>query len=125
MCRVEDYIKEGLANEIVDPDGGVHVNAKADRLRSAGVEHPNLRRVPPFPTEGWQDNLSCIPAFSFRTLYEHFTERSVEQVVSGPDIDRGLCLLKRLAAVQALRLAAHLQCLQTVTAAHLTRTMSP
>lgn len=88
MHRVEDYIREGLASKIVDPDGGKHVIAKAARLKSAGVDHPNLRQVPPFPAEGWKDNLSEIPAFSFRTLYEHFTERSVQEVVRGHDIER-------------------------------------
>ena len=43
----------------------------------------------PFPTERWKDNLSQLPSFSFRTLYVHFTERTVQEVISGQEIARG------------------------------------
>ena len=91
-CRVKDYITAGLDSKIVDPDGGANVAAKAEKLRSAGVSNPNLKAVPPYPADGWESNLASLPMFTFRTICQHFTERSVHEVVTGKYVDASACV---------------------------------
>lgn len=45
--------------------------------------HPNLCHVPAVPETGWTKDLANLPTITFRTLYEHFTERVERDVDSG------------------------------------------
>ena len=50
---------------------------------------PSFQVIPPFPASGWDKSLACLPKFTFRTISQHFTERTVDEVVGDvpPPVD--------------------------------------
>ena len=89
LCRrINDYIRLGLDNDIVDPDNGANISRKLAKIQKAGVDtdlHPNLRDSPKVPSDGWSSNLGDLPFVSFATLYKHFVERPIHSLYEESD----------------------------------------
>ena len=65
VCRVNDCINNGLADKVVDPDGGVNVERKK---AFAGLSHTSLNDV--FPAEGFQNDLSILPKIRYSNMWK-------------------------------------------------------
>ena len=47
---------------------------------------PKYKNARPLDAQGWTDDLAKLPCFTFRTLYQHFTERSAREVDDGETV---------------------------------------
>ena len=81
IARIVAYIALGLDKQLVDPDKGVNVDAKVQRLLSAGRLFLD-GHVPSVPTEGWLTDFSLLPKVTFPSIYRLFMERSFRAVAS-------------------------------------------
>ena len=78
--RVQDYIKNSLESELVDPDGSVNVEHKRRELASTaagGSSSVNLDLTVSFPKDGWTKLLKKLPDVCFPSIYHHFMEKSL------------------------------------------------
>ena len=57
--RVNDYINNGLSNNLADPDGGVNVQKK--RLKLGLIQEVSPTCNAEFPADGFQVEISCVP----------------------------------------------------------------
>ena len=90
MYRVKEYIQMGLDKDIVDPDNGANIAKKLTALQTSGLDlnvHTNLRLSPETPTTGWTSNLGDLPFVSFASLYKHYVERPINNVLMETDGD--------------------------------------
>ena len=76
----------------MDPDNGANIAHKLARLQAEekdGTAHPNLRRAPSVPVEGWNPCLADIPAVPFASIYKHYMERPADAWL-GSDPESGV-----------------------------------
>ncbi|XP_015779113.1 PREDICTED: uncharacterized protein LOC107356990 [Acropora digitifera] len=70
--RVNDYINNGLSNNLVDPDGGVNVQKK--RLKLGLIEEVNPICNAEFPADGFQVGISCVPRIGYNHIWKYLIE---------------------------------------------------
>lgn len=70
--RVNDYINNGLSNNLVDPDGGVNVQKK--RLKLGMIQEVNPTCNAEFPADGFQVGISCVPRIGYNHIWKYLIE---------------------------------------------------
>ncbi|PFX31615.1 uncharacterized protein LOC111321917 [Stylophora pistillata] len=70
--RVNDYINNGLSNNLVDPDGGVNVQKK--RLKLGLIQEVNPTCNAEFPADGFQVGISCVPRIGYNHIWKYLIE---------------------------------------------------
>lgn len=73
FCRVQDYIKSGLATKYLrDPDGGINLLKKKAHL--GVLDNADLEPSPAFPKEGFSCDLSGIPRVTFGNIWRYMID---------------------------------------------------
>ena len=70
--RVNDYINNGLSNNLVDPDGGVNVQKK--RLKLGLIQEVRPTCNADFPADGFQVGISCVPRIDYNHIWKYLIE---------------------------------------------------
>ena len=72
VFRVNDYIKNGMDKDVVDPDGGVNLSKKRKILGVAEVVDPEINEN--FPSSGFQCGIALLPRISFSHIWKYLIE---------------------------------------------------
>ena len=70
--RVNDYINNGLSNNLVGPDGGVNVQKNRLKLGLIQEVNPTCNNV--FPADGFQVGISCVPRIGYNHIWKYLIE---------------------------------------------------
>ena len=70
--RVNDYIKNGLDKDLVDPDRGVNLEKKKRNSGAADEVDPEIQTD--FPSDGFEWGISVLPRISFSQIWKHLIE---------------------------------------------------
>ena len=95
ICRVQDYIKNGLdVKYLCYPDGEVNLLRKKAHLGVLEVEEPQLSES--FPKEGYKPELKHLPKVSFGTVWRFNMEgvKSKKQLSAGKPLVKGFNFFK-------------------------------
>ena len=68
--RVNDYIENDLADDVIDPDGGVNTERKRARLGLPREEDA----FKSFPTEGFEVGVAMLPAVGYSQVFKFLIE---------------------------------------------------
>ena len=66
--RVNDYINNGLSNNLVEADGGVNVQKK--RLKLGLIQEVNPTCNAEFPADGFQVGISCVSRIDYNLNFK-------------------------------------------------------
>ena len=95
ICRVQDYIKNGLdVKYLCYPDGEVNLLRKKAQLGVLEVEEPQLSQS--FPKEGYKPELKHLPKVSFGTVWRFIIEgvESKKLLSAGKPLVKGFNFFK-------------------------------
>ena len=70
--RVNDYINNGLSNNLFDPDGGVSVQKKRLKLGLIQEVHPTCNAES--PANGFQVGISCVPGIGYNDIWKYLIQ---------------------------------------------------
>ena len=70
--RVNDYTKNGLDKDLVDPDRGVNLEKK--RINSGAADEVDPEIQTDFPLDGFECGISVLPRISFSQIWKYLIE---------------------------------------------------
>ena len=83
--RVQDYVKNRLESELIDPDGGANIERKGHELATASGSVVDLDLTVSFSKDGWTKSLKklkdALVSDGRRTLHLSFTPSYVVRSV--------------------------------------------
>lgn len=70
--RVNDYIKNGLDKDLVDPDGGINIAKKRLSLGLSEEIDPEVNEN--FPTSGFSSGIADVPIITYSNIWKYLID---------------------------------------------------